>query len=364
MTSVSIRVDAHHQIGYGHLKRCLVLGDALTANGTDVSFVLAGDDQAKELVGSREFACTSPVDETAFARQAATLDDDIPKEASLIVTDIAHGVALRNGPDLATYLAALNRRYQHVAIDGSGELSLRRIIPDLACDLLVSPYVGETRSAKPVPYEELLGTGYFILGQEYLADGARDIRTAANRILVTCGGSDPTMVTDDIMSALHLCTGSELDIKVVIGPGFKPDYCERLRASVNSLRHTLAFIEAPDNIAEQMAWCDLAISTSGLTKYELAVTGTPAILVSIDSGHDDINRIFSAQGSVLDLGIAGKVTATVLAKNIMALLGNADERRRQSVAGKKLVDGKGTNRLARAIESLAQQKKQAMGYMK
>ena len=233
VTSVSIRVDAYHQIGYGHLKRCLVLGDALSTIGANVSLVLAGDVQAKELVNSKGFACTAPSDGADFARQSATLGDDFPGDVSLVVTDLAHGVALRDGPGLAAYLEALNRRHRHVAIDGSGEMSLRHVIPGLACDMLVSPYVGESRSAKSVSYEELLGTGYFILGREYSTDGARDIRETASRILVTCGGSDPTFVTDDVITALRLCTESSLDIRVIIGPGFKADYCERLRASAD-----------------------------------------------------------------------------------------------------------------------------------
>ena len=353
MTRVAIRVDAHHQIGYGHLKRCLVLGKAFQANDVEVSFLLAGDDLAKELAITEGFPCKVVPGEANFSKQAETLVDDIPDGVSMIVTDIAHPLALKDSEDLEAYFETIQKRYKHVAIDGSGEVSLRQGLLTVACDVLVSPYVGETEAEKLVPYDELLGADYFILGEEYSADHARDIRPAANRVLVTSGGSDPIFVTADVLSALALCTDDILDVKVIIGPGFKCDYVEGLRTLANKLTHQLTFIIAPDNLAKEMFGCDLAISTSGLTKYELAATGTPTILMSIDHHHHYVNQSFSSKGSVIDLGVAEDVSSTALADCIMALLWESKTRKKQSIAGQNLVDGNGAYRLARSIINLA-----------
>lgn len=354
MTSVSIRLDAHHRIGYGHLKRCLVLGDALRSQGVETSFLIAGDDLAKDIVVAKGFSCALLSGEPDFSQQAENLFDEIPDGVSLMITDLAHAVALKDAAGLGAYFDTLHRRYRHVAIDGSGEISLRHGIPNLACDVLVSPYVGETGSEKPVCYRELLGTDYFVIGEEYTAERDRTIRAEATRVLVTCGGSDPTFVTSDIVSALALYEGDSLEVRIIIGPGFQADYVERIRRSAEILKHDLSFINSPENIADQMYWCDLAISTSGLTKYELAATGTPAILMSIDSYHHAVNQNFSGVGSVTDLGIADDVSGAALAETITALLKDSNVRQKQSSAGGKLVDGKGAQRLALTIKDLAQ----------
>lgn len=354
MTDVCIRVDAYHQIGYGHLKRCLTLAEELWANDINVTFLVNGDKIAGDLVLSKNFACT-PISEVAsFKQQAETLVNNVPSSASVVITDIVHGASLKDSVGLEMYLKAISQQFRHVAIDGVGEVSLRHAFTTPACDILVSPYIGEVPASQPVPYRELLGPEYFVLDNIYTSRGDRNIRPDANRVLVTCGGSDPSYVTADVLSALALCSDDRLDVRVVIGPGFSTDYSQRLHEIANLLGHEITFVDAPDNIADEMIWCDLAVSASGLTKYELATTGTPAILMSIDSYHHDVNRIFSDKGSVTDLGIADDVSGETLAETISIMLKDTRTRQQQAAEGQNLVDGKGAHRLAVAIKELTQ----------
>ena len=46
MSRVCIRVDAYPEIGYGHLKRCLVVAGCLREKGKEVFFLLVGDSAA------------------------------------------------------------------------------------------------------------------------------------------------------------------------------------------------------------------------------------------------------------------------------------------------------------------------------
>jgi spore coat polysaccharide biosynthesis predicted glycosyltransferase SpsG len=92
---------------------------------------------------------------------------------------------------------------------------------------------------------------------------------------------------------------------------------------------------------------DFAISASGLTKYELAAVGIPAILFSIDDAHHIANQPFSALGSCIDLG-AGLSKASIKKFAVFLML-NPDKRQNMSLAGKSSVDGRGIERFFNEI---------------
>jgi spore coat polysaccharide biosynthesis predicted glycosyltransferase SpsG len=92
-----------------------------------------------------------------------------------------------------------------------------------------------------------------------------------------------------------------------------------------------------------MLWCDLAIAASGLTKYEFAATGTPALVFSIDAIQEASNQSFAATGSVVDLGL--HPTPDSIAGQTLRLLGDHPLRKTMAAAGRTLVDGAGTQRL-------------------
>jgi spore coat polysaccharide biosynthesis predicted glycosyltransferase SpsG len=92
-----------------------------------------------------------------------------------------------------------------------------------------------------------------------------------------------------------------------------------------------------------MQWCDLAIAASGLTKYELAATATPALLFSIDAFHHESNRSFAATETAIDLGT--HVTAGKIADEVAQLLRDPKLRTKLSTNGRQTIDGHGVQRL-------------------
>ena len=191
------------------------------------------------------------------------------------------------------------------------------------------------------------------LGADYENLAPREIRTAAKRILVSCGGSDPFEITAMIMKALAMVESPQLTVRVVLGPGFEPAYRDRLLELARNSRHTFEWIEAPHSLASHMRWCDLAVATSGLTKYELAAAGTPAILISPDDMHARANAPFAAVGTAADLGSAKHVTRANIATTLSALLDDTEQRSAMARAGRNSVDGHGAARIANALKELA-----------
>ena len=173
----------------------------------------------------------------------------------------------------------------------------------------------------------------------------RGIRPTGDRIRVTAGGSDPAGITAHMLAALHRVDDRRLDLRVVVGPIFSAEAIAEIEELALRSRHRCTLLRAPASLADQMFWCDLAIAASGLTKYELAASGTPALLVSIDAIHAAYNAPFAVLGTSWHLGVAAEVDAFEAASKIMELLDDVATREKQSEAGRLLLDGLGARRI-------------------
>ena len=91
---------------------------------------------------------------------------------------------------------------------------------------------------------------------------------------------------------------------------------------------------------------------SGFTKYELAATGTPAILVSIDADHAAFHGPFERLGTARHLGVVERVSPAELARAICALLDDSAARRAMSAAGREVMNGRGAARITDALMAL------------
>ncbi len=349
MSEVCIRVDAYPEIGYGHLKRCLVIAKCFYERGEEVCFILVGDSVAAAEIKRAGFDLIKTSKKTSFSKQINNIEVYDFKNTGMTIVDIAHSRAIQDSENLALYLEELTKKSFTVLIDSFGVQSIRENIPKLFCNILVSPYVGEQKSTKKTSYTELLGVDYFVLDVAYQNYRKKSISKLANRILITCGGSDPSSISSKILYALNSDEKRNFDIKVIVGSGFSSELNEILFKLVECSPHNVDLVINPDNLSSEMSWCDVAISTSGLTKYELAATGTPAILVSIDSSHDEVNQYFTSKKSVVDLGDVKNFTDNRLLNSVCMLLENADERERQSLAGQNFINGKGSVNLVEEI---------------
>ena len=272
---------------------------------------------------------------------------------AIVLIDRIHHDVLQHPEALDADVARCQRRGVPIAlIDGTGEASLRRRRPGLVVDLLIAPYAGEVASHNETA-RFLAGPAFAPLGADYENLAARAVRPIADRVLISCGGSDPFEVTATAMKALTNIRARRLTVRVVLGPGFPSTYRAGLREISRNSAHAIEWIESPNSLAALMHWSDVAVATSGLTKYELAATGTPAILVSPDKMHAVANTPFVALGTAADLGTAEQVTPADVASALTALLENPDQRTAMAHAGMHAVDGGGAARIATALKDLA-----------
>ena len=96
-------------------------------------------------------------------------------------------------------------------------------------------------------------------------------------------------------------------------------------------------------------WSDICVIAGGLTKYEMAITGTPSIIISPFEFEASRCEEFVKAGSSINIGQVNFVDKMEIIKNIKSLLNDFKLREMMFKSGKKMVDGKGIERIIREI---------------
>ncbi len=335
--------DAGVGVGAGHQKRCQILAKELEKEGVETLLIAGGGLQqagmAVTMTPGKTFVCFA----MEFVRDFA-----VQNECQLVLFDVVHQQTHKALRDFTVGVQAMSADGLLVGlIDSFGAESLRTCLPELHWDVIIAPYVGEEDDDSGVGLK-LFGPGYFPLDLDIAEMRPRQLRDPATRVLITLGGSDPSRTSLKSIRALQSLDVRGLEIRCVVGPYFDESLQQELAQSVAE-DDRFKLVHSPPDLTSYFKWCDVAISASGLTKYELAAAGVPAILISLNKLHHEINKIFMRAGSAIDIGIADEVDDVRIADAMKRLLGNFGLRKMLSSNGQRLVDGQG---LACIVSSL------------
>ncbi len=198
----------------------------------------------------------------------------------------------------------------------------------------------------------LAGPDYFCVRPALLHHAAlsrkRDRSGPVENILLTFGGSDWHHLAERTLEELSWVS-LRLNVRLVVGD------LSRQRPALGAALQALPCAEMTATgaeIAEHFTWADMALSAAGLTKYELALCGVPAIIVAIAENQVPSAKEFSRRRLARYLGRADALPKGALARSLEELLAGPGERAAMSAAGKRLVDGRGAARIADEIEKL------------
>ncbi len=322
-----IRCDGGGRFGYGHVKRMVALARAMRdREGIGAFFAVNGSDDALVPIRRAGFEA-QPV-----AADAAALQTLIEaRQPDLFLLDC------REGPSRAE-LSQLSKTIAVTAvIDDASE---RRLAADLA-------FYPPVQQAEALDWHGSrctvrVGWEWTLLG---LAPGAVRPKSLSPRptLLVAMGGSDPMGLTLRAARAL-----ARLDpvfrARFVIGPGMEER--EKTARAIVRLKSNFETIEGADDLATEYASADLALAAFGVTAYELASFGVPALYLCLAEDHALSVSAFEYAGMGVSLGVAGAASDERIAKSVWALLGDATRRRDMRAAGLMTVDGEGAARIA------------------
>lgn len=118
------------------------------------------------------------------------------------------------------------------------------------------------------------GPSYFILREEFLNIYPRPLSKEVKKVLLTFGGVDPNNFTKKVLDSIYLeCKNRGIHITIILGYGYKA------LQTLDEFKDIEVFKNV-SNIAEHMSEADIIFTSAGRTAYEVASTGTPAIVLA------------------------------------------------------------------------------------
>lgn len=271
-----------------------------------------------------------------------------PAEVAAMIA--AAGFTVR--PDMLPQMAAEERRFDLAVVDVSDSLT-RANVAALAARIAVVAVIDDGSDRRlaathayypPVPQARELswdgsachpriGWQWTILG--FVPKTA--LAPPGRRVVVSMGGADPLGLTDVVLEALR---ETRVEADFVIGPAFAAP--EVLVARIQA-----AGFAAHRNVTDMaplFAQAALALVAFGVTAYELAALGVPALYLPISPDHARSAGAFveAGMGEALPLD----ATPEQIARATAALLADEPRRRAMAAAGPRLVDGKGASHIA------------------
>lgn len=339
--NVLFRADASVAMGTGHVMRCLALAQAVQDCGGRVAFLMADSTPA---ILTR--LATEQMDVLSVASPPGTADD-ASQTIDLARQRDAEWIVLDGYQFSAEYQRALkSAAFKTLVIDDYGHAQ------HYSADLVLNQNVGADEGlyrSRDALTRLLLGPRYCLLRREFSRWRAwkREVSPVGCRVLVTMGGSDPEDLTSRAISALGFLRNTALEAVVVIGGSTpKAEPLERLASSVGEKIRVRRNVT---NMAELMAWADVAVSSSGSTCWELCLLGLPALLVDAADNQTAVARELHRRGCAIHLGGARDLTAEQIARQLQALLGSEESRSEISRRCRALVDGEGALRVIAAM---------------
>ncbi|MBF0168518.1 MAG: hypothetical protein HQL45_12905 [Alphaproteobacteria bacterium] len=161
-------------------------------------------------------------------------------------------------------------------------------------------------------------------------------------ILVTMGGVDRTGATLRIVDALREL-GPSCEKHIIVGNGFPhKDELSRLKQEVDN---SFSFFQNVADMGQRLFRADIVFSAGGGTLYEAACVGTPAIVLWEDPHERLLGKAFTEMGAAISLGNGISTEPWRIVQSARDLLHNVTARREMSDCGKRLIDGKGVERI-------------------
>jgi UDP-2,4-diacetamido-2,4,6-trideoxy-beta-L-altropyranose hydrolase len=345
---IVFRCDFDQIIGGGHLSRCLALARQLP-NAFKAIFCVRGEplfinDHLSKL-GVSFLAIPNSL---SLSQEIQLLDKSIHWDrVDAIFFDITNSFTFSRISELPEYLEAMSKRVPNSAlIDSMDEDSLLHLNKSLAVRRVITPYAGAQRVSGP--FEHLFGPEFFILNiKNILAEmPSKKISAIAERITITMGQSDPTSLSLLVLKALRLVANSTpLNIKLVVGPLFSADLQSQINQMAKNYPCPLEILYSPNDMLDCYLWSDITIASTGLTKYELAILGVPAVLISPNKKMAKLQEKYDALGVSLHLGSGDSLSEQCVGEKILNLCLDKPARESLSRGGKRLIDGHGAKRL-------------------
>ena len=338
--AVVFRCNVSASVGVGHLMRCREMARHLKSLGIG-SAILGPPESLKTAADTALFQIWKSVEERGTSEQ-----DSARVLALCEQMDTRHAVMddYRIDPPYQQILRGRGLRWMQ-QFDASKPW-------EFSCQILVNASPYEKREdylrwlKNPAKTRTLFGPAYSVLRPDFTALAPRDDGRRVRRILVGFGGGDDRGAIDIVLEALAGKTAATL---VIVSGKSNPQRVALARRVADLPAEHAEFHVAPEDMAGLIAGCDLAIIGGGTMSYEAAICGLPTVFIGLAPNQERPCQGWQELTGAPYLGRVGEVSDAALFETVNALIADDIKRADMAARGRKLVDGRGTDRLVNAL---------------
>lgn len=323
---INIITEGGRSIGFGHITRCVALGQAFEEKGLRPVFLINGDETVESFVKDKCYKISSWLgrnDDPAY----------FIKDADIVVVDSY--LLGRKFYDMIAQAARVP-----VYIDDNKRMDYPR-----GMVINGNIFANDLDYPKKEGVTYFLGTSYTPLRKPFWKLPPKKCGKAIERIMVTMGGDDSKGLTPKVLSLLQrIFPDAKKD--VVIGSASLAAGDIEKKKDVNTTLFYNLQAEAMKNL---MMKADIAVSAGGQTLYELARVGVPTVAVC--AARNQLNNIIKWQESGF-LNYAGPWDAKGLLKKIgdsIESLHSPNIRTKKAMKGREIMDGFGSRRIVAEV---------------
>jgi spore coat polysaccharide biosynthesis predicted glycosyltransferase SpsG len=325
---ILILTEGGEKIGFGHITRCISIYEAFEEVGTRPELIINGDEPVSDFVKNRNFKIFDWLNNKEMLFR-------ILKDADIVFVD--------------SYLANHNLYEKISNIAATGVYFDDYVRINYPKGFIINGAISAERM--PYPKREgvtyLLGAQYAPLRREFWDVPTKRIHNNIEIAMITFGGADICNLTPKI---LKLLAGAypQLNKKVIIGKGFR-NISEI--ESVKDRKSELIYYPDAVGVRKVMLESDIAISAGGQTLYELARIGIPTIGICAAENQRRNIKEWEETGFLKYIGSENTEDFRQELEDALKYLTNKLVRTDMANIGRKIIDGKGCNRIVNKIRS-------------
>ncbi|MHB1424345.1 MAG: PseG/SpsG family protein [Gemmataceae bacterium] len=338
---ILFRVDAAPRLGWEHLSRCLTLAAAIQRRRRPAYFLSQLEPSSLGLNIKRGG------NDWLEAGSSAGTDADL-EEVVQEIRRLRPAAVIVDSPDVKEeYLSVL--RGTGVLVVSLDSLA-NTVFPS---NLIVNPLLGPGRESYEFARgtQVLMGARFALVRPEIRRQRPARAQEPAQpfRAIVALGDDDPHNQSGELAKCLLNCPKvGRVDVLVRT---YHRDLAN-LIALAEACPERLEIVHEPGEVPFRIARCHFAVSAGNAWSLELACVGVPQIVIVQCETHWPTAQRLEEDGAATCLGWQANVSTQTIRQAVADLLGDAQERQGMARCGRKLIDGRGPDRLVTALEVL------------
>ena len=343
---LGFRCDGDSQIGLGHIVGSLRLAKVLsTEMGIGIEFIICEEPSAVRMIKEAGYSCE-------VLKKNISPEQDINRTVQKMDESDLSGVVINFNKD---YLDRYARLFHLIKKTGKKLIFTDNPVPssyrtgDLLINALPHPeYEGYDPSGHVSCYD---GLDYFIADENFLPflGLKRKFRGEIGRVLVTMGGGDAQNLTTLVLKGLD-ASGFGGSVDVVLGSANPHE--QTISRLLDTLSIDATVSRNVDDMPKRIWEADIGFSSLGLTTYEMALLGLPAIILAGTEFNVQVAEIYSRMNTgCIDLGFYKKVSSRKIVDAVKKTGPRKIRENLSSLSG-MVVDGRGKERILRIFYDL------------